>query len=315
MSYYEKECDSVFSAIEHSDSIVLYGHMNPDGDCVGSVLGLKYALQEIFPDKKIFGVGSRPSNLYFIEDSDEVSLDVITSSLAVMVDLSDVERVEDSRIKKAKAIVAIDHHEKSEEFPFPVLRDTLAPSATFVIAKALLQRYHYLPKKACYYLFLGLVTDSGRFQYDSSEETFEIAKNLAHYGQFDYRDLYQKLYRQKSNDLRFRSFVYANFKFQDKVTYVIVRKEDYLSLGLNEQEAGCQVNLLANLDEHPMWVMFTELEKGGVRVELRSNGKYNVQKVAVLFNGGGHIPASGCLLDSLDDAYKVVLAMNQAEGV
>ena len=315
MSYFDVETEAVFSEIEKAQSIVIFGHMNPDGDCVGSVLGLKYALMELFPDKAIYGVGSRPSNLFFIEESDVVSDQIIDASLCVMVDLSGIDRVEDQRITRSHHIVAIDHHENSDVFPYPVIRDTKAPSATFVITKCLLERYHYIPKKACQYLFLGLVTDSGRFQYDSSEEAFEIAKTLAHYGEFDYRSLYEYLYRQKSSDLRFRSYVYGHFAFEGKVAYVIVPKESYLSIGLNEQEAGCQVNLLAHLDNHPMWVEFCELENGGVRVELRSNGSYNVQKVAVQFNGDGHIPASGCTLEHLDDAYKVIEAMNKAEKV
>jgi phosphoesterase RecJ-like protein len=57
------------------------------------------------------------------------------------------------------------------------------------------------------------------------------------------------------------------------------------------------------------------LESGKIRVELRSNGKYNVQKVAVKFGGGGHIPASGCQLDSFDQVQDVINAMNQAESV
>ena len=182
MGYFEKETAEVFSKIEQAESIVLFGHANPDGDCVGSVLGMKKALLTLFPDKKVYGVGTRPSNLKFIEPSDDVSDDVIRNSLAVMVDLSGMARVEDQRIHLAKDIVCIDHHEKSEPFDYPIIRDTDAPSCTYVITKCLLNRYHTIPKEAADFLFLGLVTDTGRFQFYYDEETFSIAATLVKAG-------------------------------------------------------------------------------------------------------------------------------------
>jgi phosphoesterase RecJ-like protein len=182
MSYFEKEVNEVFSRIEAADSIVIFGHKNPDGDCVGSVLGLKYGLQGIFPEKKIYGVGSRPSFIGFMDKSDEVDDETIKNSLCVMVDLSDVERVEDQRIKLTDNIVGIDHHEASEPFSHPLVIDSKAPAATFIIAKILLERYGRIPTKAATPLFLGLITDSGRFQFDSSKETFRIAGELVEAG-------------------------------------------------------------------------------------------------------------------------------------
>lgn len=312
MNYFEKEIDEVFSAIEKADSIVIFGHVNPDGDCIGSVMGLRNALRSLFPKKKVYGVGSRPSFLTFVEPSDEVDDETIRKSLLVMVDLSGLDRVEDQRIRLSDNIVCIDHHEKSEVFDHPIVRDTEAPSATYVIARCLLKRYHKIPKEASTYLFLGLVTDSGRFQFYSDPETFEVAKQLTLAGA-DVHFAYDNLYIQHAKDLRFRSLVYSNFKIDGKVAYFIIHKEDYHKLGMDEQDAGSKVNLVAMLDNSPMWAEFCELESGKVRVELRSNGKYNVQKVAVKFHGGGHIPASGCQLDSLEPVEKVIQALNEAE--
>lgn len=311
MSYFDLEIEAVFSKIESHDSIVIFGHKNPDGDCVGSVLGLKYALKSIFPSKKIYATGSRPSSLTFIEPSDEVSLDTIKSSLCVMVDLSDLKRVEDQRILSSTDIVCIDHHEQSEPFSYPIIRDTKAPSATYVIAKCLKERYHHIPKEAANHLFLGLITDSGRFQYDSNDETLKLASELVSLGA-DYKYIYNNLYVQNSKNLRFKSFVYSAFKFYGKVSYFIVKREEYLKLGMTEQEAGCQVNLISLLDNHPIWASFCELENGKIRVELRSDGNYNVQQVAVKFNGGGHYAASGCQLDDFSRVEEVLIALNEA---
>lgn len=314
MNYFNAEIEQVFSEIEKAESIVIFGHVNPDGDCIGSVLGLRNALRVLFPSKKIYGVGSRPKFLSFIENSDEVTEEMIKSSLCVLVDLSDMKRVEDQRIKLSTHMVCIDHHEKSEPFDYPIIRDVNAPSATYVITKCLLERYHTIPKEASTYLFLGLVTDTARFQFASTPEAFDIAKTLTEAGA-DTFFIYNHLYVQSTTNLKFKAFVYSNFKFDGLVSYFLVKKEDYKAIGMNEQEAGCQVNLISLLENHPIWAEFCELENGKLRVELRSNGKYNVQKVAVQFHGGGHIPASGCQLDNFDQVKDVILALNKAEEV
>lgn len=310
-----KEEKIVFEEIEKAPSVVFFGHKNPDGDCVGSVMGMKHAIKEIFPDKKVYGVGTHPSYLpRFVEKADEVSDETIKNSLAVMVDLSDLDRVEDQRIRFAKKIVCVDHHIKSSEVDFPVYRVEDAPSATLVLTKCLLDFYHYIPKSAAPYLFLGLITDSGRFQFDSEPETFEIAKKLVETG-IDYKSIYRDLYRQKSQDLRFRSFVYSHFKFDGIVSYVEIHKEDYLPLGMSENDAGSKVNLISLLDDHPIWISFCENLDGTIRVEFRSDGTYDVQKLAVKFGGGGHLAASGCRLSSFNQVRDVLKAANKAEKV
>ncbi len=308
--------DAIFQAIESHDSIVIFGHMNPDGDCVGSVMGLKHALSELYPEKKIYGVGTHPTYLpTFIEESDTIEDSVISESLAILVDLSDLERVEDKRITLAKEIVCFDHHVADKEsYAFLVYRDVEAPSATFILSQVLLEKFGRIPAKAAPYLFVGLVTDTGRFQYDCSPRTLEMASKLISCG-VDYKAIYKDLYRQNSLDLRYRAYVYDHFRFDGLVSYCCVPKADYEKLGLTAGEAGGKVNLLALLDNHPIWAFFSEQESGIIRCELRSDGYYNVQEVAKLFGGGGHVPAAGCRIESFDRVPEVIAALNKATRV
>lgn len=316
MDNLEQIRDDIFRTIEGYDSIVIFGHMNPDGDCVGSVMGLKHALEEIYPEKRIYGVGTHPAYLpTFIEESDPVDDKTIAESLAVLVDLSDLARVEDQRITMAKEIVCFDHHVADKDsYPFPVYRDDLAPSATYILAKVLLEKFGRIPVKAAPYLFVGLVTDTGRFQYDCEPHTLEIAQKLIACG-IDYKSIYKDLYRQNSLDLRYRAFVYDHFQFDGLVTYCCVSKAEYTKIGLTPNDAGGKVNLLALLDNHPMWAFFTEQEDGVIRCELRSDGFYNVQEVAKQFGGGGHVPAAGCRIESFEKVKDVIRALNNASKV
>ena len=302
--------NKIFEKIEASDSIVVFGHMKPDGDCVGSVMGCKKELQYLFPNKKIYAVGTHPSYLpQYIEPSDDVDDETIKRSLALMVDLSDIDRVEDQRIKDAKDIVCFDHHVSNGDREFLVYRDELAPSATAILTECFLNTYGELSKEAADYFYLGLITDSGRFQYDSSTKTFEIAGKLIQCGA-DYKRLYHELYKQTSRDLKVRSYVYDNYVFDGLVCYIVIKKEDYHSRGLEESDVAGKVNLLAQLDDHPIWVFFLEQEDGIIRVEFRSDGTRNVQKAALAFGGGGHFAASGTRITDFSKVKEIVDYLN-----
>ena len=304
----------ILDELEKAESIVIFGHKSPDGDCVGSVMGMKYALLDYFPDKKVYALGTHPAYLgRDLDPSDEVTDETIASSLALLVDLSDLKRVEDQRISLAKKIVCVDHHiPDQDEYGFLVYREVDAPSATYILAKLLFERYGHICSKAAKYLFLGLVTDTGRFQFDCSSSTLEVASKLIATG-IDYKAIYRELYRQNSKDLRYRAFIYSHFQFSGLVSYCCVRKAEYQALELQQNDASGKVNLLSLLDDHPIWAFFTEQDDGTIRVELRSDGRYNMQKVAKQFNGGGHIPASGCIISSFDRVPEVLSALNNAE--
>lgn len=307
----KKVLDAIFERIEASDSIVIFGHVNPDGDCVGSVMGLRNELRVRFPEKTILCVGTHPAYLgRWIEPSDEVSDETIADSLAVMVDLSDFDRVEDQRIRMAKEVVCIDHHvAKPEGYPFLNYREEEAPSATYILAKALIARYGSLGQKTASYLYLGLVTDSGRFQFDANPDTLRTAADIISYG-VDFHAIYNDLYRQSSRDLKYRAYIYGHYQFDGKVCYCIIPREAYEALGMTDGEAGGKVNLLALVDDHPIWVVFLEQQNGLIRVEFRGNGHYNVQTVATKFGGGGHFSASGARLENFGRVQEVLDACN-----
>lgn len=301
----------IFRKIEEASSIVIFGHVNPDGDCVGSVLGLKAELNYLFPDKKVYGVGSRPSYIPdIIPEEDEVSEEIIRDSLAILVDLNNFGRVEDQRARKAKDCVCFDHHILDYEPPFPVYHDDKAPSATYVIYKAFKKKYNCISLEAATCFYLGLVTDTDCFRLDSEPSTLETASELVSLG-VDYRSLYDGLYAQSSAELKFRSYVYSHLSFYKKVTYCLVHKEDYRNLGLKDSEVGEKADLLQRVDSHPLWVLFTEMEDGHVRVEFRSNGHYDVQKVAKAFGGGGHLAASGTSQPDFSKVNEILEAVNE----
>ena len=298
---------TVWNKIKEFDSIVIYGHVNPDGDCYGSQLGLKRAILDNFENKKVYAVGSGyPRLSSLIGTMDEVDDETIKNSLSIVVDTSNQDRVEDQRYKLGLDVIKIDHHLPQEHFGNPELLETSRCSCTELICVMLLANEAKITKEAALPLFLGLVTDSGRFLYQPiSKQTYEIAGVLSDTG-IDCNVLYDALYEVDEKILRLKGYIYVNYKkTKENIAYLVCPKEDLRKLGCDFNLAASQVNAIANIKGCPAWVFFSESESGLVRVEFRSKD-INVQTIAAKFGGGGHIHASGCRLDALED-YKYVL--------
>ena len=107
----------ILEKIKKYDTITLYRHINPDGDAYGSQNGLNDIIKENFPEKKVYCVGT-PSNHFdkFLPHMDEVSDEIIENSLAIVLDVGNIARVDDARFLTAQDIMKIDHHIYVEPF-------------------------------------------------------------------------------------------------------------------------------------------------------------------------------------------------------
>ena len=114
----EKDIKEIFKLIKKYDTITIFGHINPDGDCYGSSLALRELLRLNFPNKKVYSLaGTLPQLEERLAKQDVVTDDeIIKNSLAILVDVSETERVSDQRVTLAKQIIKIDHHIESKPF-------------------------------------------------------------------------------------------------------------------------------------------------------------------------------------------------------
>lgn len=298
--------EEIFKLIEENDTITIFGHIYPDGDCFGSEMGLKLALSHFYPNKKIYAIGggfkSVPAGF---EPFDEVDDATISDSLAIIVDLSNAARINDPRGLTARKKIKIDHHLFTEVFAdVEVIEDDRIACAE-ILAKMLLDRFGTLPKKAAEALYLGITTDSGRFLYQPVDEKLFTTVSRLLALNIDVKKIYDALYEVDPSSLRFKAYVYQNFKVEDGIAYMVFTKEILKEINMEKNQAAVQVNLIGSLKETYAWVFFSEGEDNMVRVELRSNG-FPVQPVAVAFNGGGHLQASGCVLSDINDYTKVL---------
>lgn len=291
--------------IEKNDSIVIFGHINPDGDCYGSQIGLRDLLRLNYPNKKVYAVGSGWKRFFdYLGNMDEVEDEVIKNSLAILVDGNDVSRMEDQRVVSAKEFIKIDHHMENGKFTEGkfVVSDE-ANSACQLIVEFALEAGWKVNPTICNALYLGILTDTGRFQFiEDFPKAFKEAAYLCENGA-DPAGVNAILNITNESALMFKGYVYSHYMKSDKgVIYLTFTKEKLRELHVSASKAGSMVNLLNNVLGFPIWAFFCENEDGTWHVEFRSNGP-GVQPIASKYGGGGHFLAAGVTVDAMSDEF------------
>ena len=289
--------------IEENDSIVIFGHIYPDGDCYGSQIGLRELLRLNYPNKKVYAVGSGLKHFFkLIGRMDTIDERVISKSLAILLDGNDLDRMEDQRIRKAKSFIKIDHHIENylfKEGPFVV--DTTANSTCEIIVKMTKESGWKINPTIANALFLGILTDSGRFQFvEDYAFTFGEAAWLCENGAKP-QAINNILNMTNEELLKFRGYVYTNYKTtKNGVIYLTLKYSKLKKLRIAPNRAGTMINLLSNVIGYPIWAFFCEFADGTCHAEFRSNGPA-IQPVAAKYGGGGHLRAAGATIPNMDD--------------
>ena len=308
--------EKILEAIRSYDTIVIHRHTNPDGDALGSQIGLKELIIANFPDKKVYTVGDATVRYAFMDGSemDVIPDETYRGALSVVLDSAEHTLVNDQRFALAEKTARIDHHIYCETFTDLEVVNTSFESCAGMIAALALEGNLILTKAAATAMFTGMVTDSGRFRYDStSARTFELAAFLMKAG-VDTSEIYRNLYAEDLSRVLLRAeFIRKIRHYGDStVAYIYNSAEELAELGLTDTFAVSRgmVNVMSDIKGIDVWVNFTEAD-GKVLVELRSN-RYNIQPIAVKYGGGGHEKACGAdvrdyaqAMEMLEDLKKI----------
>ncbi len=303
----------ILEKIKKYDTIVIHRHSNPDGDALGSQIGLKNIIKENFPEKTVYAVGDMTARFAFMEDSamDVIDGSVYENALAIVLDTSASALISDERYKTARATARIDHHIFCEKICDTEVTDTSYESCCGLITEFAIQTGLKLNALAAKSLYTGMVTDSGRFRYDSTtSNTFRLAARLLE-EKFDTGEIYAGLYSDSFENVRLRAQFVLKIRFTEcNVGYIYTTKEEVEGYGVSIFTISRgMVGTMSDLRGVDIWVNFTETEDG-VLAELRSS-KYNINPVAVKYGGGGHQKASGATLKSREDAMSMLEDLNE----
>ena len=308
--------EKILNLIEKFDTIILHRHFRPDGDAMGSQIGLKNLLIKNYPHKKIYVVGDDAKFFSFMEDSqmDEIPDETYENALAIILDCGSAHLISDDRYTKAAATARMDHHIFTGTIADAEVIDTSFESCCGVITALALEAGWEITPLAAKSLYTGMVTDSGRFRYDgTTARTFRLAAALLDTG-FDPTTVFRPLYADDFESKKLKAQFILKIQFTPKrVAYIYTDREEMTKLNKDLFTVSrAMVNTMADIRGTDIWVNFTETEQG-VACELRSS-VYNINPIAVKYGGGGHAKASGCTVADRETAMALLADLNAMIG-
>ncbi len=308
--------EAILAEIRHYDTIILHRHSRPDGDALGSQIGLKHILKENFPDKTIHVVGDEAGFFGFMEDCqmEEIPDSTYDGALAIILDCGSPHLISDDRYTRAAKTCRIDHHIFSGKFADEEVIDTSFESCCGMIAQLACESGLRLTPLAAKSLYTGMVTDSGRFRYDSTTaQTFRLAAFLMEQD-FDTNEIFRDLYADSFESKRLKAQFTLKTQFTPhRVAYIYTTAEELKELGVSTFTVSRgMVNTMADIKGTEIWVNFTETGEG-VLCEIRSAG-VNINPIARKYGGGGHAKASGAAVPDRETAIAMLRDLDCLTG-
>ena len=301
MQAHPKIIDRIIEAIRESRTLVIAGHIRPDGDCVGSQLGLTLALQA--EGKKVYCWNEDliPEKYRFL-DRDHLMQKPkggLKFDCVIATDAASFERLGavGSCVAERKLLINIDHHESNTRFGDLNWVSAREPSTGELIFRLLKVAKWPITKPIADCLFTAVSTDTGSFQYATTRPgTYHVAGELVRRGANLARicdEVYQSYPLSRMGLLR---HVFSHFRLthQNQIAYVWLKKVNFARAGADSSDSEGLIDHLRAIAPVVVACVFEELEPTLTRISLRSKSdKVNVNEIAAQFGGGGHPAAAG----------------------
>ena len=298
----------ILDKIKEYDNILIFRHFRPDGDAVGSTKGLQTILKATHPEKTILLCNQDHSEyLNFLgEERTSVPEGIWENALGIALDTATIERLSSKEIYPlCKETVKMDHHINISPYGDYEWVEDFRSSACEMVVKFYdtFKDELVLTKEAAFFLYTGMVTDSGRFKYEGvTGETLRLAAILLDTG-INTEWMFANLYLDEFKMFKFQSYVYEKMQITENgVAYIFVDKEMQERFNLSREDASAVISYLDGIKGCLAWIAFIDNcnEEGTIRVRLRSRF-VPINGVAEHYRGGGHAYASGSTLHHMDE--------------
>lgn len=300
--------------IQASRSIGVVSHINPDGDNLGSLLGLGLSLKSL--DKEVYMIKADfiPNDYIFLNGIEELkTFDGKTLDLLFVLDCSDKNRLglNQNLFDLSTKVVNIDHHISNTIFGDMNFVDNSVSSTGELIYDIIKGLTLPMDKDIAENLYVAISSDTGRFSYENvSSKTHEVIADLYDYS-IDAYKLNKKLYQSRSLD-RTKLFIEAisNVNFYNNSSIAIVKVTQKMLRKTNAKMEDTEgiVEFLRDTDSVEAAFLLKELSEHEIKVSLRTKSNVDANMICSAFGGGGHTRASGCTIkDTIIKAEELVL--------
>lgn len=301
----------LLKTIKRYDTIVIARHIGVDPDALCSQLALRDAIRLNFPEKKVIAIGTGSQKFAHIGKLDK--LEKVDNALLIVTDTPDTKRIDSAVLSDFSYIVKIDHHPFVEDFGGLEIINDQASSACEIIMELLIQMKLALNSSIAELLYMGLVSDSNRFLFDSStSHLFSLISYYLDKYPFDLSKCYQKLYLRPLNEVRLEGYISLNMTVTENgLGYIPITDAIIQKYGVDSASAGNMINNFNFIKEVLVWVTMTEdVKNDQIRISIRSRGPV-INQVAEKYHGGGHKFASGVRVKTMEEAMKIIDDLEQ----
>ena len=290
--------EKIRDLIEGAETILILGHKGPDGDAIGSGLALYNALLNMYKKVDII-IEDVPRIFNFLPNFDKIkdSSEIENYDLVIVVDSATYDRVgqyESNYFEDAKFTLNIDHHVSNTKYANYNYVSANSPACCEYLVEIFDNIGIEITKEVAECLMVGILTDTGGFQYsDVGEKTYNFASRVCNL--IDIPVIYKKVLSTKTKpqfELTKRAIARIELLENDKIAFTYLNMSDFDEVNASYGDHEGIVNYGRSIEGVEVSIFVREIENG-YRVSLRGNGLVDVNKIASLFNGGGHRDSSG----------------------
>lgn len=311
--------DAMIACIRAHDSFRIITHSRPDGDAIGSLLGLHHFLRSLGKATRLFTEGPLTKQFRFLQGFGEIETkwdEGWKPEVTIYVDCGGLDRASRQDLRRGKFTLNIDHHVGTEQFGTWNYTDSAAAAAGEQVFHLIQRAGVELTEPMAVALYVAIVSDTGNFRFSNSEaHVFDIATVLIEAGARP-ADICCELFETRSPEsvkLMGQVLASLNFECGGQLVWAEITQPMYRAVGGEQHEPEGLVGDMRGLDGVMMAVLMHEMKDGRLRASLRSKNGVDVQAVAKSVGGGGHRNASGVMMDMrYAEAKRLLLAAAQA---
>ena len=312
----EPQWQAAADAIEAAQTILVVSHIAPDGDAIGSLLGIAETLRAREKDVTAAIDDGVPAGLRFVPGSESIAPAVSTGEfdLLIAVDSSDLSRIGEAGaygLANSKRAINLDHHPTNTRYGDIHLIVPEAVAAVEIVYDFLMFMACDVSTEVAFALLTGLVTDTQGFRISATNSrTLSIAQDLMQRGAPLSRIMANTLNSRPYQEVELWKQVLPSVKLESGLISATIRQCDLDRAGLESMSDGGLVSYLVNVVQAKVSVVFKELPDNQVEVGFRAKPGYDVASLAFQLGGGGHTLASGCTVNgTLQQAQATVLPL------
>ncbi|MCK4859376.1 MAG: bifunctional oligoribonuclease/PAP phosphatase NrnA [Candidatus Omnitrophica bacterium] len=319
-----REEKRVVEVLKKYDSFLIGSHINPDGDSLGSQLAIASLLKRAGKKVSVLNPNPAPSIYNFLPYKEWITFSCKKDKweVGVVVDCSEYGRLKEvqNSFSSLPVVVNIDHHISNKKFADVNFLNSSASSTGEMVYRIFKSFPQQFTKEEALLLYVAILTDTNSFKFGTTAYTHQIVGELLNFG-LDSRKIQEKIYDVPFSEVKLLELLSPTIQMSKdrKIAWAKITKEMMNEIeqnfggGEDIAQTDTFVNYLCSIRDIEVAVLFKKLDNG-IKASLRSKNSVDVNKIAKIFGGGGHLKASGCsFLEDMEKVEKKVIAEIEKE--